>query len=121
MSFFGTIKDKLGEYVDVRLKLYQVSLEEKAVELMSSVALLLALIGLAVLTIIFSLVFIAKLINHFVPYDFIGYGIIALICNFMFILFTRKHRREYFVDKIKVLIGENIKNRKDGGKDDGSL
>lgn len=121
MPFFSSLKEKLTEYVETRLKLYQVSLEEKIVEMVSNAVLFIIILGIVGLALIFTLIFLATLINHFVGYGFVGYGIIALICNFMFVFFTRKGRREYFVNRIKELVGENIKSKKDGGKDDGSV
>lgn len=121
MAFFSSIKDKLSEYVETRLKLYQLSLEERVVDMVSNAVLFIVLLVIAGLAAIFTLIFLAKLINYFVGYDFIGYGIIALICNFTCVFFMQKRRREHIVDKIKESVGEHIKSKKDGGKDGGSL
>ena len=60
---FGGIIDKLKEYVDTRLQLYQVTLEEKATNLVATIVYMLILIGVGVVTAGFLLLFLAKTKN----------------------------------------------------------
>ena len=116
MQLFSDLKEKLIQYIDTRIKLYQISLEERAVELMSNLALLVVIIGVFIFSLTFFLLFIAKLINHFVGYEFVGYGIIVLICIFMSLLLVNKKGQQYIIGKIRKQITENLNKRNNGNK-----
>ncbi len=121
MPFFSNIKEKLSEYVDIRMKLYQVKLEEKAIDLISSMSFFVLLLSSAGLALLFFLLFLARVVNYFVGYEFAGYGIVALICIFMCAFLLRKESQQYVIGKIKQLIIQNLKSRDDGSEDTGSI
>jgi hypothetical protein len=121
MQLFSSIKEKLSEYVDVRLKLYQVQVEDRAIQMISSLSLLALILCSSALALLFVLIFLAKLINYFVFYEFIGYGIVALICIFMSVLLVRKKSQQRILGKIQQRIRDNIKSKSDDSKDNGSI
>lgn len=111
MQLFSGIKDKVTEYIDVKLRLYQINIEEKAIDVISVLSFFVIIAGAGFVALLFVLLFIAKLIGFFIGFEFWGYGIVALICIFMLSILIRKSNKDFLITRIKNLIAQNIKDK----------
>lgn len=106
---FEGIKEKFKDYVDTKLQLYQLTIEEKMVSFVTLFLYVFIMGGLLFLTFGFILIFIAKIINYVSDNQFLGYGIVASLCLFLLWFLAQTKSRGQITNKIKKQILLNIK------------
>ncbi len=106
---FEGIKERFKDYVDTKLQLYQLTIEEKMVGFVTLFLYVFIMGGLLFLTFGFILIFMAKIINYVSDNQFLGYGIVASLCLFLLWFLAQTTSRDRITDKIKKQILLNIK------------
>ena len=106
---FEGIKDRFKDYIDTKLQIYQLTIEEKMVDFVTILFYVIILFGLFLVTFCFILLFLAKIINYAANNQFLGYGIVASLCLFLLWLLAQSKTREQITIKIKKQILLNIK------------
>jgi uncharacterized membrane protein YqjE len=121
MNLLADIKEKIREYVDTKLRLYQMSVEERVAELIANAIYLFLWVGIALLSLGFLLLCIVKTINYFAQNEYVGYGILAALCLLLLGMLSLGGCRRYIVQKTQSSILSTAKSTKHGVKDESSV
>lgn len=111
MQLFSGIKDKFVEYLDTRLKLFQISVEEKVSGLAANMLYGVLLIGVAFTGFILLLILIAKLFNHLTGSPFIGYVFVIALCVCLLWVLVKPSSQQYITSFLEKKIISTIKNQ----------
>jgi amino acid permease len=121
MQIFSGLKDKLSEYIDTKLQLYQLNLEQKAVKLVATLIISGIQVVIFAICLLFFLLLLAKTINFFSESQFIGYGFVVLICIFMSMLLMSDKVQHRLNTRLKEIISKNFTKTEDGNEDSQTL
>jgi len=121
MQIFAGIKEKLAEYVDTKLQIYQIGIEERISDFLSNLVYLILIVVVLLFGLFFLLFFIAKVINDLTQSHYIGYGIMSLIFILFFALLNREKSQLAITEQIKKRIVLKSKKQKDGNQDTPSI
>ena len=105
---FGVIKDKLKEYIDTKLQLYQLTIEEKMVNFASILLFIFLIGGLLFVCLVFVLLLLSQIINSITNNPYAGYGIVVSLCLFLLYLLSRKKSITSITERLKKILLSNI-------------
>jgi len=117
MQFFSGIKDKISDYINTQLKLYQLGIEDRVYEIFSNMLYFFLLMGIAFIGFGIVIVLLIQVINSKTGNPFIGYISMASVCLVLVLLLTRDKARLSITDSIKNKIISSIKTKQDGDQE----
>ena len=121
MQIFAGIKEKLAEYVDTKLRIYQIDIEERISDFLSNLVYLIFIAVVLLFGLFFLLFFLAKVINDLSQSQYIGYGVMSLFFISLLLLLNREESQLKITEQIKKRIILKSKQQKDGNQDSRSI
>ena len=106
---FDGIKDRFKEYLDTKIQLFQLTIEEKMVNFGALLFYIFLVAGVAFITFTMILIFVAKIICSLTNNQYLGYGIVATLCLILLWLLSLPKNRNQITNRIKDQILLNIK------------
>lgn len=121
MQIFAGIKEKLAEYVDTKLRIYQIDIEERISDFLSNLVYMILIAVVLLFGLFFLLFFIARIINELTESHYIGYGAMSLIFILLFLLLNKEKSQTRITEQIKKRIILKSKQQKDGNQESRSI
>jgi hypothetical protein len=121
MQFFSGIKDKISDYIDTKLKLYQLGIEERVYEIFSNMLYLFLLMGITLTGFGVLIALLIQIINSKTGNPFLGYLTMSGVCFVLILLLTREKARQLVTDSIKNKIISTIKTEQNGDEESDSI
>jgi hypothetical protein len=121
MQIFAGIKEKLAEYVDTKLQIFQIDIEERISDFLSNLVYLILIAVVLLFGLFFLLLFIARIINEITESHYIGYGIMSLIFILLFLLLNKEESQIKITEQIKKRIVLKSKKEKNGNQNTRSI
>jgi uncharacterized membrane protein YqjE len=121
MQIFAGIKAKLLEYVDTKLQLFQIDIEERISDFLSNLVYLILVAVVLLFGLFFLLFFIAKIINDLTQSHYLGYGIMSILFILLFFILNKEESQLVISEKIKKRIILKSKQQKDGNQESRSI
>lgn len=121
MQIFAGIKEKLAEYVDTKLRIYQIDIEERISDFLSNLVYLILIAVVLLFGLFFLLLFVARIINELTQNHYIGYGIMSAIFILLFLILNKEKSQTTITELIKKRIVLKSKTNNDGNQESRSI